>query len=474
MRRAFVSHSTADDRYVAEMESFLRAAGYDEVFNDVRSIAPDAALWPAIEKGIADANTLVVVITTASTASAWVTREVELARRLSKDIIPVWIQDCPVPPIFADRDVIDFRPLTRKERPIDISHIVKSTPAELSGGDGGRDGACLCGDIKLSDGSWLIERRAELDALKHLLKLRVTVALQGGRQLGKTLRAHRIAQRMLVEGWQSVNVDLRDEFADDDYTRGHGFLRRLAEKITDQTNSDRRLLDVFDRDGTPTAFKTHLDAIKLSRPGYRLLLRLDRIDAIAGRPCCSAVLSGLRIIHNTQRALDKQAWLQMLLIYTVTPRQTGGSFGSILDVAKVIEIPDFSKGELQKLATLYELSGLDISKMHSFLGGHPALSELTFEAIRENDEKLDQIVADSKAGGIFKQHLDRLTKEFRDLPSAKQLAQSFRALVMGMPLDSEESFDALLALGVVKGTYSGDAEVRCELYKTWLPPRLPK
>ena len=42
MRRAFVSHSSADDRYVAEMESFLRnAAGFDEVFNDVSAIQPD-------------------------------------------------------------------------------------------------------------------------------------------------------------------------------------------------------------------------------------------------------------------------------------------------------------------------------------------------------------------------------------------------------------------------------------------------
>jgi hypothetical protein len=38
MRRVFVSHSTSDDSYVAEMESFLRAAGFDEVFNDVSAI----------------------------------------------------------------------------------------------------------------------------------------------------------------------------------------------------------------------------------------------------------------------------------------------------------------------------------------------------------------------------------------------------------------------------------------------------
>lgn len=133
MRRAFVSHSTSDDRYVAEMESFLRAAGFDDVFNDVSAIRPDEKFWPKIEKGIAKCQALVVVITFASSGSEWVKREVEYARELSKKIIPVWVEDCPIPPIFADRDVIDFRPGTRQERRLEISRIDKYAPAELIG-----------------------------------------------------------------------------------------------------------------------------------------------------------------------------------------------------------------------------------------------------------------------------------------------------------------------------------------------------
>ena len=82
MRRAFVSHSTADDGYVAEMESFLRATGFEEVFNDASAIRPDEEFWSAIEKGIAECDTLVVVLTAASNASEWVKREVACARDL--------------------------------------------------------------------------------------------------------------------------------------------------------------------------------------------------------------------------------------------------------------------------------------------------------------------------------------------------------------------------------------------------------
>lgn len=41
-------------------------------------------------------------------------REVECARRFKKKVIPVWIEDCPVPTTFEGRDVIDFRPRKRK------------------------------------------------------------------------------------------------------------------------------------------------------------------------------------------------------------------------------------------------------------------------------------------------------------------------------------------------------------------------
>jgi hypothetical protein len=36
MRRAFISHSSPDDRYVQEFVQLVRKLEYDEVFNDSR------------------------------------------------------------------------------------------------------------------------------------------------------------------------------------------------------------------------------------------------------------------------------------------------------------------------------------------------------------------------------------------------------------------------------------------------------
>ena len=153
MRRAFVTHSTRDDYYVAELESLLRAAGFDDVFNDVSSIKPDEEFWPKIEKGIAESDTLFIVITTASNASDWVRREVEFARGLPRKVIPLWVEDCPLPPIFADRDVIDFRPRTRELLRTDITRIFKYAPADLIGRDD---------EKKLISDAWAKALRAEV------------------------------------------------------------------------------------------------------------------------------------------------------------------------------------------------------------------------------------------------------------------------------------------------------------------------
>ena len=190
MRCAFVSHSTVDDRYVAEMESFLRHAGYDDVFNDVSSIHPDERFWPAIEKGIAKADTLVVVITAASNASDWVKREVEYARSLSRKIIPVWIEDCPVPSMFEGRDVIDFRPRVRAERRIDISRIVKYAPADLIGRES---------ETHLLNDSWQKVLRLERSR-PHILTF---VALGGE---GKTSLVAKWAADLAAQDWPGCDA----------------------------------------------------------------------------------------------------------------------------------------------------------------------------------------------------------------------------------------------------------------------------
>jgi tetratricopeptide (TPR) repeat protein len=131
-RTAFISHSTADDGYVAELESFLRASGFQEVFNDVSSIKPDEKFWPEIEKGIRGCEVFYCVIGEKTKDSDWVRREVELARSLSKTIVPVWIEGDGVPAFFEGRDVVDFRARKRQEEGTKERLIAEATAGMTS------------------------------------------------------------------------------------------------------------------------------------------------------------------------------------------------------------------------------------------------------------------------------------------------------------------------------------------------------
>ncbi len=106
---AFISHSSPDDRYVAEFVQLVRSLGFDEVFNDSHTIAPDAKFWERIEQGIRECDAFVVILSQASVKSHWVNKEVEFARQNGKRVIPIRIDDCPLPLSFDGRNVIELK-----------------------------------------------------------------------------------------------------------------------------------------------------------------------------------------------------------------------------------------------------------------------------------------------------------------------------------------------------------------------------
>jgi hypothetical protein len=203
MSKAFISHSSQDDRYVQEMVQYLRTLGYDEVFNDGHTIAPDELFWDRIEQGIFDCDAFVVILSHASLQSKWVDREVQFAREHGKKVIPVRIDDCKLPPGFEGRDVIDLRHGRGDKVKIAASRITKHSPKILFGRD-----------------KWL----DSLDAAWANPKLNVyTLVAWGG--VGKTsLVAHWVSQRMEAKGWQGVERYFDWSF----YSQGTGESRQTA------------------------------------------------------------------------------------------------------------------------------------------------------------------------------------------------------------------------------------------------------
>jgi tetratricopeptide (TPR) repeat protein len=275
--KAFLSHSSPDDRYVQEMVQFVRALGFDEVFNDSHTIEPDEEFWPRIEKGISECDAFVVILSPASVKSYWVDREVQFARDQKKRVIPLWIEDCKLPPSFDGRDVIDLRQGRGDKLKIAPSRIMKHSPQILFGRDG-----------------WL----DALDAAWANPKLNVyTLVAWGG--VGKTsLVAHWVSERMAAQGWPGVERYFDWSF----YSQGTGDSR--------QTSSDQFIQDAltFFDDPDPTKGSPWERGERLARlvRQHRTLLVLDGIEPLqypmndpqAGRlkdQALEALLQGLAV-----------------------------------------------------------------------------------------------------------------------------------------------------------------------------------
>ena len=115
-KRAFVSHSGPDDRYVAEFVQLVRSLGFAEVFNDSHTIEPDEKFWERIERGIRECDAFVVILSRASVQSQWVDKEVQFARAQGRRVIPIRIDDCTLPPSFDGRDVIELKHVGQAQR----------------------------------------------------------------------------------------------------------------------------------------------------------------------------------------------------------------------------------------------------------------------------------------------------------------------------------------------------------------------
>ena len=184
MPSAFISHGSADDRYVRRLVQYVRSLGYDDVFNDSHTIEPDALFWERIEKGIRDCDAFVVVLSHASVNSYWVDREVQFARVQGKRVIPIRIDDSKLPASFDGRDVIELRQGRGDKVKIAPSRIMRHSPPRLFGRDEWLDAL---------DAAWAARTRVRVYSL---------IAWGGA---GKTsVVAQWVAERLVARGWPGV------------------------------------------------------------------------------------------------------------------------------------------------------------------------------------------------------------------------------------------------------------------------------
>ncbi len=113
MAYIFISYATADRTFALRLEASLKLLGHG-VWIDQWEIGVGDSPWRKIGEGIAQAEAVVVVLSSHSTVSGWVEQELqivysyEMAQRQTM-ILPVVIEQCQIPTFLQARRFADFR-----------------------------------------------------------------------------------------------------------------------------------------------------------------------------------------------------------------------------------------------------------------------------------------------------------------------------------------------------------------------------
>jgi hypothetical protein len=128
MPKAFLCHSTEDKNLVKQIGRALVDTGI-EVWIDEAEINVGDSLIAKIASGIKNADCIIAFISSNSTGSPWVQKELEIA--MTKEIVkrqvtvlPVILDDCDIPFFLIDKLYADFR--NTADRPVELQKLIRS------------------------------------------------------------------------------------------------------------------------------------------------------------------------------------------------------------------------------------------------------------------------------------------------------------------------------------------------------------
>jgi hypothetical protein len=104
----FVSYSRLDEVLIVPLVDLLRVTDA-RVFRDRESIRAGDAWWPAIESAIAQSTECLVFWCEHAASSAAMSREMDLAIRLSKRLVPILMDDTPLDGRLRELQAVDMR-----------------------------------------------------------------------------------------------------------------------------------------------------------------------------------------------------------------------------------------------------------------------------------------------------------------------------------------------------------------------------
>jgi serine/threonine protein kinase len=302
------------------------------------------------------------------------------------------------------------------------------------------------------------------------------VLVKGARQVGKTSLLARGLQQAREAGARVVLTDFQTLSAENLESLDRLMLA-FASGFADQLDLAVSPDEVWKSNRSPGVnFEQYLRREVLLKLDASVVWGLDEVDRLFTCAFGSEVFGLFRSWHN-KRALDPQGpWkrLTLAIAYATEAHLFITDLNqSPFNVGTRLQLDDFT---LEQIAELNERhasplqSPDETARFFRLLSGHPYLVRRGLHEMVTNNLSLADLEARADSDeGPFGDHLHRL---LISLQKDAELCDIVRGLLTGQPCPTPDSFYRLRSAGLAIGDSTRDAQLRCELYATYLEKHL--
>ncbi|RUT00068.1 hypothetical protein DSM107003_06510 [Trichormus variabilis SAG 1403-4b] len=333
--------------------------------------------------------------------------------------------------------------------------------------------APLKGQLSLDSPFYIYRPPAEKLFIREIFQPGALIRIRAPRQFGKTsLIAQGLSQAKEHECRTAVvSLQLADSQVLGNLSH---FLQWLCLMVSRSLGIPNRLEELWNplfgsNYSCTDYFETHL----LPAASSPLLLVLDEVNVLFNYPDIAADFFGmLRAWYEQARHSTgtSELWqrLRLVIVYSTEVFLPLNLHQSPFNVGLLIELPAFTRQQVQELAIRYaaptpEVSGIELNKL---LGGNPYLTQLALFHLSEKNRNIEQLLTDvTTPDSIFNSHLRQQLGYLEQHPHLQEAMRQVIVSPNGIELHPNLSFP-LQGVGLIR-FYNQFAVPSCELYKTY-------
>lgn len=474
-----------DDHVLALLEAALRAAGH-QVFID-RHMRIGVEWASEIKRQVQESDAIIPLLSAASVASEMLAGEIEEAAKYAAEnsgkprILPVRVrfehgltadQRTLPEPFFGILSRLQYQPW---ESEADDRELVRRVLEALTH----REQATIVpeqepGGADPLDSHYYIERHTDVE-IREALDLRASiVSVKGARQMGKTSLLARGMKYAREKGYKVVFCDFQNLQAS--LGTADSFYKSICSVLASRLKLSKKPSEYWEED-LPSAenFTSYLFDVVLEEIDGHLVLALDEVDILTGRPYASEAFGKLRNFHNARATETDRPWdrITLAIVYaTEAHLLITDQNQSPFNVGTQLELEDFTIAQVRELNERYQeplRTSDELDRFYALFNGQPYLSRRGFYDLTHEKRSFADLEARADAdNGPFGDHLKRIL--FR-LADNEKLKDVIRGMLKGQPVPDALTFYRLRSAGLLAGTIQ-DAHFRCGIYQRFLARHL--